>query len=80
MDSEASARQQQPGAVVVQRDDAVDLADDIGEFVDIDFELQTAGCLALQKIHGCLEVRARISIVYERPLIRGKLDFATQYD
>ena len=56
LDALALARQQQPGAVVVQRQNAVGMAGDAGEFADIGFELQTAG-FALQKIHGCLAVR-----------------------
>src|SRR5271166_910848 len=47
------AGQQQPGAVVVQRDDTVGVADHADKVVDVGFEPQAAG-VTLREIHGCL--------------------------
>jgi hypothetical protein len=77
LDALALAGQQQPGAVVVQRHHAIGMTDDAGQLLDVGLEPQAAR-VTLQEIHGCLTVRARISIVYEGSLIRRKLDFATQ--
>jgi hypothetical protein len=75
-DALAFAGQQQPRAVIVQRYHAVGMADDTDQFVDVGFEFKRQALVSRRSMVP--PSAARLSSLYETPLIRGKLDFATQ--